>query len=210
MEKIKLYNQISHEIVKNYNTYLHPEDVKLLKTIDVPAHYTIVNRIDISLAEKLNKIAIKLKEIDDSILLNDYHNYHISLFWKDLDSRLPEKNEKIKDIISSYSYKFNVEELLFGPLGISIKFYPTDESFVETKIKLCELTNTPIFIDERFVTTWVHLGAFTQIPKTEVKKFVQDNCNIKFGSYNVLEFTLYKSTNKWLLNPEKIKEFNCK
>jgi len=59
------------------------------------------------------------------------------------------------------------------------------------------------------VTTWVHLGAFTQVPKPEVKEFVQKNSSVRFGTYEVKTFTMYLSTNKWLANPTKIIEFPC-
>lgn len=72
MEKINLYNQISHEVVKNYNTYLHPEDVKILKTIEVSPHYTIVNKIDLDLAEKINKIALQLQAVSDELISRGY------------------------------------------------------------------------------------------------------------------------------------------
>jgi len=210
MEKIELYNQISREIVKNYNTYLHNNDVKILNSMEVPAHYTISHIVDATVAEKLHKIAIELKKLDDTLILNSPENYHITLFWKGLDSKLEEKLPQIENILKSIRFEFTIEELLFGPLGISIKFYPTTEDFVNVRRKLYELTNTPILVDERFVTTWVHLAAYSQTPQETVKKYVQDNSKISFGSYVPKNFTLYISTNKGLVNPQTVKEFACK
>jgi hypothetical protein len=210
MEKIELYNQISREIVKNYNTYLHSQDVKILSTLDVPAHYTISHIIDIQLATKLHEISLKLKTLDNSLILNKPENYHITLFWKGMDSQLEEKTDSIKEIIEAASLEFNVEELLFGPLGVSVKFYPRNESFVDARTKLYQLTETPIIIDERFVTTWVSLAAYSQVPQDSVKKFVQENSKINFGVYKNDTLTLYISTNKGLVNPQKVTEFKCR
>jgi hypothetical protein len=210
MEKIELYNQISREIVKNYNTYLHLEDVKILKTLEVPAHITLSHVLDTTLALKLHEVSLELKEIDSTLILNNPENYHITLFWKGLDSKLDEKSTEIGKILESTFFEFDVQELLFGPLGVSAKFYPKTEDFVNARIKLYELTNTPVLIDERFVTTWVSLAAYSQVPNEKVKQYVQDNAKSEFGSYSVNNFTLYKSTNKGLVNPETISEFRCK
>jgi len=106
VNKINLYNQISHEIVKNYNTYLHAEDVNILKTIEVAPHHTIVNKINTKLAQKIYEVALKLKEIDSSLSLNGYRNYHITLFWKNLDANLPSKTYEIGKIIHNHTYSF--------------------------------------------------------------------------------------------------------
>jgi 2'-5' RNA ligase len=210
MEKIDLYNQISREIVKNYNTYLHVEDVKIQTSPDVPAHYTIVHLLDKQIADKLHQVALKLKELDPSLILNLPENYHITFFWKGLESKLEDKVSEIESIISSTRFDFNINELLFGPLGISVKFYPSTEGFVNARFKIYELADTPVSVDEKFVTTWVHLAAFSQIPQESVKKFVQENSKISFGSYTAKNFTLYISTNKGLVKPTKIREFSCK
>jgi 2'-5' RNA ligase len=209
MNKIDLYNQISKEIVKNYNLYLHPEDVKILKTLEVPAHYTIGHVVDISIANKLHQVALQLKELDPSLILNEPKNYHITLFWKGLDSGLEKKIPEIENIINSTRFEFRIEELLFGPLGVSVKFYPKNECFVEARKKLYELTNTPILIDERFVTTWVSIAAYAQVPTDSVKNFVRENSLVNFGDYIADNFTLYISTNKGLVSPKMIKIFEC-
>lgn len=210
MRKIEIYNQISREIVKNYNTYLHTTDVKILTTLETAPHFTISHVLDEQLSNKLHEMALKLKAIDPSLVINQPENYHITLFWKGMDSELDKKTESIKDIISKTIFEFDVEEMLFGPLGISVKFYPKTEDFVNARTALYNLTNTPILVDERFVTTWVSLATYSQTPISAVKEFVQENSKQKFGSYKVTNFTLYTSTNKGLLNPQKIVEFNCK
>lgn len=210
MKKIELYNQISREIVKNYNTYLHPEDVKYLKTLEVDPHYTIVHVLKSSLIDKVHDIALKLKKTDTSLIINKPENYHITLFWKGLDSKLEEKTDEIEKLLAKNVFEFDIEELLFGPLGISLKFYPKTESFVNTRMDIHNLTNTPISINERFVTTWIHLATFSQIPNKKIRQFVLENSNISFGSYKVDKFTLFISTNKGLDNPTKIADFSCK
>lgn len=210
MERVDLYNQISREIVKNYNSYLHVEDVKILNTLETSAHYTISHVIDKPAADKLHQVALKLKELDASLILYTPANYHVTLFWRGLESRLEEKVPEIEQIIKNTNFEFDIQELLFGPLGISVKFYPKNEEFVRARTAIHKLTNTPILIDERFVTTWVSLAAYSQIPHEIVKKYIQENSNMEFGPYKPESFTLYISTNKGLVNPKVVKEFKCK
>lgn len=204
MEKIEIYNQISREVVKNYNTYLHPADVKILPSMEVPKHYTISHILDRKTSAELHQVSLELKALDNSLIINEPENYHITLFWKGLESKLEEKIESIRNIISPEHFEFDVEEILFGPLGVSVKFYPKNEDFINTRLALYQLTDTPVIIDERFVTTWVSLAAYSQIPSESVKRFVQENSTQKFGAYKADSFTLYTSTNKGLVNPQKI------
>lgn len=209
MDTVQIYNQIARVIVKNYNTYLHPEDVKVLTTLDVAPHFTISHILGKQLAVKLHETAIKLSSVDSSLILNDPQNYHITLFWKGMDAKLNEKSDSIKQIVEKYVFDFEVEELLFGPLGISVKFYPKSESLIEARKELYNLTGTPLDIDERFVTTWVSLATYSQVPSEEVKKFVQENAGLSLGTYKVDKFVLYISTNKNLVNPQVVTEFEC-
>lgn len=190
--------------------YLRPEDVKVFSSLEVPAHYTIVHVLDKNIAEKIHEIALSLKKLDDSLIINEPENYHITFFWKGLDSNLEEKLEDIEKIINSTNFEFDIEELLFGPLGVSLKFYPKSEDFVNARMEICKLTNTPVLIDERFVTTWVAVAAYSQTPNENIKKYVQENFKINFGTYKPKDFTLYISTNKGLVNPKFIKRFECK
>lgn len=207
MERIDLYNQISREIVKNYNTYLHPSDVKILQTLGVSPHFTISHVLNNTLTKELHKITLALKVLDSSLIINQPENYHITLFWKGLDSKLDQNTEEIRNILAKYKFSFEVEELLFGPLGVSVKFYPKDENFVKARQELYELTGTPYIIDERFVTTWVSLAAYSQIPQDSVKKYVFENQTKKFDDYMPESFKLYISNNKGLVNPQEIAEF---
>lgn len=209
MEKIELYNKISREIVKNYNMYLHVEDVVPLETLDAPEHFTISHIINKDLANKLHETALQLKGIDESLTLNKPENYHITLFWKGLDSKLDNKHKEIREILDNYSFEFKVEELLFGPKGISAKFYPMSEDFVNARMKLYKLAGVPININELFVTTWVSLATYTQTPSNKVKEFIQINSSIEYGTYKVNEFTLYISNNKQLDKPKFVESFSC-
>lgn len=207
MQQYELYNQISREIVRNYNQYLHPEDVTIMPQTEVDKHYTISHVIQGEVVGAVSKFAKELKKIDPSLIFNHPENYHITLFWTGLDNMLDKHANEIQNILDGVDFSFSVEEVLFAPMGISVKFYPKNLSLVETRSKLFNMLHIPYRVDERFVTAWVSVARFGRIPNIKVCDFVRANQGRIFGEYKVNNFKLYVSGNKELKDPVELASF---
>lgn len=210
MNNTQIYNQITKRVIESYNTFVRPDDVTVLASMETKKHYTLTHILKGNLITKLVEIQEKLKAIDDSLILTPPGNLHVTLFWTGLECNLEQHLEEIEQSLENKNMEFYVEDLLFAPGGISFTFYPKTEDLINAKRALYDLCGLQVQVDEKFVTMWSTIARFSQRPKNEVKQYVKENQNMKIGTYTVDSFTLYTSTNKILDNPTEIAKYICK
>lgn len=195
-ENFELLNLMAKRVVETYNTWLNPLDVLINQSLETAEHYTISTLIPKELASKIHVFAKEMGEVDPSLILNEPDLYHFTTFWCPLTADIDLLRTGVESKVKSYPLSFSVNGFIFGPIGVSLKLYPTNETLCELRESLSKITGSKFQLDERGVTSWISLCRYTQPPKPELKKYIQEHASEDFGIYTPDTIGFYRSSNK--------------
>jgi len=204
-EKVKQINEDIKETFKEvaFKTF-KPEDSKVYDTLEVPEHYTVVYYIPDEIKTKFIKIANKIQEIDNSIIMNPPEKYHITLFNCPIATDVEKIKEILKDTFNKHSFKISLTNLITGALGVSIAGFPESYDFVELRKKLYKSSNQEFPQDYKSAACWILLGRFSKPPKMEVIQFVRDNFEQNLGSLEINSVLVLKNHHKILEGAQEV------
>lgn len=195
-KEFEYYNELAKEVVNNYNTWLNPVDVVLNPSMETAEHITISSLIPTELGLKIQELVEKFLAIDESLIIKDPSLYHFTVYWCPIGSDVEGLRKILVEEIEKEKLEFDLKGLQFAPLGISLEMFPTNDALINIRQRMADHIGAKYKKDERGVTTWVNLIRYSQIPKIEVKKFVQENSQIDFGHFVPSEIGFYKSKHK--------------
>lgn len=195
-ENFEYLNLMAKRVVETYNVWLNPADVVVNQPLETAEHYTISTLVPIDLRERIWPFAQEIGALDSSLILNDPELYHFTTYWCPLTVDIEHLKAELEAQVRKQPLIFSVNGFLFGPIGISLKLYPANNRLFEIRESLSAIAGSKYQVDERGVTSWISLARYTQPPKIEVKKYVQDHANQDFGVFTPSTIGFYKSKNK--------------